>query len=77
MDNLLENQYLGGYEQGLQEGLRVANLIFLLYKNNHRLKEPYSQEQLDEWAGEDIDGLKKRIADVVAKQIKNMRNEYV
>jgi hypothetical protein len=47
-------------EDGLWQGLQVAEYIFALWRVNHQLKAPHSPEQLIEWSERKIAEYKGR-----------------
>lgn len=50
------------FQEGITEGIVVANRIAAWYANNHKLLEPYSEETLAQWT-------KDAISELAAKKV--------
>ena len=64
---VLENEYMSGYLNGLQQGRAAAERIYLWYSSNHKMLEPHSLEKLEQWATKELKDLLDKIIETRSK----------
>lgn len=61
IQKMLDDTRHEGYLNGIADGLRVAERIYVYYAANHKLKEPETLEILKEWAEKDLNVLREKL----------------
>ncbi len=61
VESILKDAYNNGYNNAISEGVAVAEIIFIWFATNHKLKEPKSIEELSDRAHKEIERLKSRM----------------
>lgn len=59
---ILDSEYERGKADGLATGFSVAHRIFVRYAANHKLVDPHSPEQLEQWGRADLEELKAKLS---------------
>lgn len=58
---VLQAEKDAGYEEGIADGLRIAERIYAWWAGNHELKEPRDVEELKSWSQAALLELRKKL----------------
>lgn len=62
VEGVLKVEYDDGYKNGVAEGYRAAERIFIHWFTNHQLVEPHPIETLEKWSRDELAALKAKLS---------------